>query len=106
MLIERAIIGDESLALLGQRGFDHRMPPAGHREGRLIDHLWTTPVTFRRPLGERGADVDSRQCRSRCCDRLAPGKDFPDQRFEMRFLGGKRVRPRLGDASRFLVQAE
>ena len=55
---ERAIVGDEALAVLAKRLLDHRMAAALELEAGLVGQVRQAPAAFRGARGVAGGDVD------------------------------------------------
>src|SRR3546814_14711281 len=73
-------------------------------EARVIDEIGARPAAFDRAFGEARGNVESGERIGGGGDGLAGLQCRLDQVFEMRGLGGERVRARLPDLERGLVQ--
>ena len=98
------VIGDEPIAVIGQRMFDNRVAAAIDFQARVIDDRRQRPLALRRARGIAGGDVDS-------CNRIGGGRDGGrriccqlGQLFQVSGLGGQRMAAGFNELGRFLMQ--
>ena len=101
---ERAIIGDEALAAVAERGFDDRMPPALDLEAGLVGELRRAPSAFGGAVSVAGGDVDAGNGVGGGGDLRRGGYGEGRQLLGVRGFGGERVGAGLDHPARFLVQ--
>ncbi len=77
-----AIIGDERLAVAGERRLDDRMAAALDDEIKRIVDLGAGPVAYRGKLRQRRRDIDGGERLGHRLDRWFGGKDLPGELFE------------------------
>ena len=80
------------------------MPARVYLQARLVGELRRSPAALGRTVGVRGGDIDAGDRLRRRGDLRCAGNGERGQILGVRGFGGERVRARLDDPARFLVQ--